>query len=232
YLEEPLSNIRIYRRALKTNTELRKQNILLLDRLNRIRADNERNNELRAMLNFRKESNLQLYPVQIVGKNLKGVNDVITIDAGFEDGIEKSMPFISSRGLIGKVVLTAPHYAQVMPFIHPLFRVSAVLRKSNAYGIVSWSGENIDRLILKYIPKTVPVDSGEVVVTSGYSNGFPPNIPIGSVLYAESEKGRETKNIYLKSFVNIYRVAEGFVVTSQPDSTVKKLNNQYQKMFE
>src|SRR5699024_8370735 len=72
YLEEPLSNIRIYRRALKTNTELRKQNILLLDRLNRIRADNERNNELRAMLNFRKESNLQLYPVQIVGKNLKG----------------------------------------------------------------------------------------------------------------------------------------------------------------
>lgn len=231
YLEEPLSNIRIYRRALKTNTELRKQNILLLDRLNRIRAATERNDELQALLNFSRESELELFPVQIVGKNLRGVNNVITIDAGSEAGIKKGMPMISARGLIGKVVLTAPHYSQVMPFLHSLFRVSASLRESNAYGIVSGNGDNINQLVLKYIPQTVSVDSGEVVVTSGYSNEFPPYIPIGTVVYTEPEKGKETQNVYIDPFVNIYRIAEGFVITSQPDSAIIKLNNQYQNMF-
>lgn len=232
YIEEPLSNIRVYRRALKTNTELRKQNILLLDRLNRIRAVTERNDELQAMLNFSRSSKLQLYPVQIVGKNLKSANKVITIDAGFKDGIKKGMPLISARGLIGKVVLTAPHYSQVMPFSHPLFRVSATLLQSNAYGIVSASSNGINQLVLKYIPQTVPVDSGEIVVTSGFSNEYPPNIPIGTVLYTKPDKGKETKNVYLEPFINIYRIAEGFVITSQPDSAIKKLNNQYQNMFE
>ncbi|HKK45735.1 MAG TPA: hypothetical protein VJ964_09450, partial [Balneolaceae bacterium] len=58
YLEEPLSNVRVYRQALKTNTYLRKQNILLLDELSRLRAAGQRNKELRKMLQFSRESQL------------------------------------------------------------------------------------------------------------------------------------------------------------------------------
>lgn len=232
YLEEPLSNIRVYRRALKTNTELRKQNILLLDRLNRIRAVAERNDELQAMLKFNRKSDLSLYPVQVVGKVLKEASHVITIDAGSAEGIKPGMAMISANGLVGKVVLTAEHYSQVMPYLHPLFRASATLRKSNAYGIVKWTGaDNINQLVLKYIPQTVPVDSGEVVVTSGYSNKFPPQIPIGKVIYTKPEKGKETKNVYIDPFINLFRIAEGFIVTSQPDTAIKKLNKRYNKMF-
>lgn len=230
YLEEPLSNIRAYRRALKTNSKLRKQNILLRDKLNRIRAVAERNDELQALLNFKRNSDLDLYPVRIVSKSLHSGNNVITINAGSADGIEKGMPMISAHGIIGIVVLTAKHYSQVMPYLHPLFRVSATLRKSNAYGIVRWDGE-INRLVLKYIPQTVPVDSGEVVVTAGYSNKFPPNIPIGEVVYTEKEKGKETKNVYIDPFINLYRIAEGFIVTSQTDSVLIRLNKKYNKMF-
>ncbi len=231
YLEEPLSNIRVYRRALKTNTELQKQNILLLDKLNRIRAAAARNDELQAMLQFSRGSNLSLYPAQVVGKKLNQVNNVITIDAGSLDGIEKGMPMIGANGLIGKVVLTAPHYSQVMPYLHTLFRVSAMLQNSNAYGIVSWNGENIEELVLKYIPQTVPVDSGEIVVTSGYSNKFPPQVPIGTVIGIQPDKGKETKRVFIKPFVNLYRIAEGFIVTSKPDTAIENLNDRYNEMF-
>lgn len=231
YLEEPLSSIQMYRRALKTNTKLRKQNILLQDRLNRIQAVAERNDELQAMLQFSRNSDLSLYPVQIVAKNLTGVNNVLTIDAGSAEGIKKGMAVISAQGLIGTVVLTAKHYSQVMPFLHPLFRISATLSQSNAYGIVKWGGEHINRLVLKYIPQTVPVDSGEVVLTSGYSTLYPANIPIGEVIYTKPEKGKETKNVYIDPFINLFRIAEGFVVTAEPDTVIKKLNKRYNKMF-
>src|SRR6056297_2516062 len=101
YLEEPLSNVRVYRQALKTNTYLREQNVLLLDELSRLRAAEQRNEELRELLQFSRESDLSLYPVQIVGKELNQVANALTVDAGTEQGIEGGMPMVSAEGLVG-----------------------------------------------------------------------------------------------------------------------------------
>lgn len=231
YLEEPLSNIRVYRQALKTNTYLRKQNVLLLDELSRLRSAGQQNEELRELLNFSRKTELSLYPVQVVGKELNEINNSLTIDAGTNEGIKMGMPLVSANGLAGKVILTAPNYSQVMPFYNTLFRVSAKLQQSNAYGIVSWTGENIYELVLNFVPQTIPVETGEIVVTSGYSNKFPPNLLIGKVIRTEPEKGKETQKIYLEPYVNLYSIAEGFIIKFRPDSAVQHLNQEYQQLF-
>ncbi len=232
YLEEPLSNVRVYRQALKTNTYLRKQNVLLLDELSRLRGAAQRNEELRELLQFSSESNLSLYPVQIVGKELNQVTNSLTVDAGQEDGITKGMPMVSADGLVGKVILTANGYSQIMPFFSTLFRVSAKLQQSNGYGIISWDGESIIELQLNYVPQTTDVDTGEVVVTSGYSNQFPPDIPIGKVIRTEPQEGKETQRVYVKPFVNLFEIAEGFIVKFEPDTTIQKLNEDYQNLLQ
>ncbi|MEL7832481.1 rod shape-determining protein MreC [Fodinibius sp. Rm-B-1B1-1] len=232
YLEEPLSNVRVYRQALKTNTYLRKQNVLLLDELSRLRGVAKRNKELRELLQFSSESNLSLYPVQVVGKELNQVTNSLTIDAGQQDGIANGMPMVSADGLVGKVILTANGYSQIMPFFSPLFRVSAKLKQSNGYGIISWDGESITELQLNYVPQTTNVDTGEVVVTSGYSNQFPPDIPIGKVIRTEPQEGKETQRVYVAPFVNLFEIAEGFVVKFEPDTTIQKLNEDYQNLLQ
>lgn len=232
YLEEPLSNIRVYRQALKTNNYLRKQNVLLLDELSRLRAAEQQNRELRSLLEFSRTSDLSLYPVRIVGKEINQINNSLTIDAGTRNDIKEGMPMVSAEGLIGKVILTAPGYSQVMPYLNTLFRVSAKLQSSNAYGIVSWDGESIYELHLNYVPQTVHVDTGEVVVTSGYSNQFPPDLPIGRVIRVEPQKGKETQKIYVRPFVNLYDIAKGFIVKSTPDTTIQNLNNQFEDLLE
>lgn len=231
YLEEPLSNVRIYRQALKTNTYLRKQNVLLLDELSRLRAAGQRNEELREMLEFSSKSELSLYPVQIVGKELNQVTNSLTVDAGTEEGIKKGMPMVSAEGLVGKVILTANGYSQIMPFFSTLFRTSAKLQQSNAYGIVSWDNKTKEELQLNYIPQTIPVDTGEVVVTSGYSNQFPPDIPIGKVIRTEPQEGKETQKVFIEPFVNIFELAEGFIVKFEPDTTIENLNQEYQELL-
>lgn len=232
YLEEPLSNVRVYRQALKTNTYLREQNVLLLDELSRLRSAEQRNERLREMLQFSAESELSLYPVQVVGKELNQVTNSLTVDAGSNQGIKKGMPMVSSDGLVGKVILTADDYSQVMPYLSTLFRVSATLQQSNAYGIVSWDGKSLEELQLNYVPQTIPVDSGEVVVTSGLSNQFPPDIPIGEVIHTEPQEGKETQIIYIKPFVNLFEIAEGFITKFEPDTTIKNLKQQYQDTLE
>lgn len=231
YLEEPLSNVRVYRQALKTNTYLRKQNVLLLDELSRLRAAAHRNEVLREMLKFSSKSELSLYPVQIVGKEFNQVTNSLTVDAGAEEGIKKGMPMVTADGLVGKVILAANGYSKVMPFFSTLFRVSAKLQKSNAFGIISWDGSSIQELQLKYIPQTTNVEVGEIVVTSGYSNQFPSNIPIGEVIRTVPEKGKETQTVYVDPFVNLYEIAEGFIVKFEPDTTIQELNQKYDKLL-
>ncbi|HLR26137.1 MAG TPA: rod shape-determining protein MreC [Fodinibius sp.] len=232
YLEEPLSNLRVYRQALKTNTDLRKQNVLLLDELNRLRSAEQENKRLRNLLEFGRNSTLSLYPVQIVGKELNQTFNLLTVDAGKENGIQEGMPLMGAEGLAGKVIITSQNYSQVMPLYSTLFKVSAKLQHSNAFGIVSWSEKLINELQLNHVPQTVDVDSGEVVVTSGYSNQFPANLPIGTVSRTVPQEGKETQKIFLTPFVDLYSIGAGFIVKSKPDTARTKLDEEYKEALQ
>ncbi|MEX0929046.1 MAG: rod shape-determining protein MreC [Balneolales bacterium] len=219
YLEEPLANIRVYRTALQTNRQLQEQNIILLDELSRLRSAREQNIELKKLLDFQEESPGRIYPVKIVGKNLTGINNFLTINSGAKDSVEIGMPIVSPEGLVGRVVGVSANYAQVMPFLNPLFRVSARIQQSRVSGIVSWETQKLDELVMNFVPQTIPVEIGSIVETSGYSQRFPVNIPIGQVTHTEPDPGLQTQRIYLKPFVSLYEIAEVAVMmhTIEPE---------------
>jgi len=231
YLEQPLSNIRIYRQALTTNTYLQRQNILLQDELSRLRSADQQNQILRELLNLRDESEHSLIPVQIVAKDLRGLNNSLTVSAGTDDGIQQGMPLMNSDGLVGQVNFTAKNYSQVLPYSNSLFRVSARIQSSRAYGIVSWDGESENELILQYVPQTIPVNVGQIVETSGASNQYPAGIPIGEITAVEPGRGVETQTIYLRAFADLFTLSEAFVVAFEPDTTVNQLINQQEELF-
>lgn len=223
YLEEPLSNVRIYRQALDTNEQLQRKNILLLDELSRLRSVQNQNETYKQMLGFQDTSRLDLHPVEIVGKNLTGLNNNLTVDAGTSSNIKKGMPLITANGLAGRVILTSAKYAEVMPTLNALFRVSARIQGSRAYGVVEWNGDDVNELTMLYVPKTIPVDSGMVVETSGFSTDFPAHVPIGTVTRTKPEPGKETQVVYLQPAVNIFELSEGFVIRYEPDSSLIEL---------
>src|SRR6056297_1392899 len=231
YLEQPLSNIRIYRQALTTNTYLQRQNILLQDELSRLRSADQQNQILRDLLNLRDESEHPLIPVQIVAKDLRGLNNSLTVSAGTDDGIQQGMPLMNSDGLVGQVNFTAKNYSQVLPYSNSLFRVSARIQSSRAYGIVSWDGESENELILQYVPQTIPVSVGQIVETSGASNQFPAGIPIGEITAVEPGRGVETQTIYLRAFADLFTLSEAFVVAFEPDTTINQLIIQQEELF-
>lgn len=232
-LEEPLSNIRVYRQALSTNTYLQRQNILLQDELSRLRAIEQENQDLRRLLGYQQRSDFTLTPVSIVGKKLRpGINNVLTIDAGTNEGLQEGMPLVTSDGLIGKIILPGSHYSQVMPYYNSLFKVSARIQENRANGIVSWPGELYGELVMDFVPKTIPIDSGFVVETSGSSNQFPGGIPIGRVIRTVPEPGQETQRIFIEPFVMLADVAQGFVVEFKPDTNIINLQREFNQLFE
>ena len=203
----------------------------MLDKLSRLRSAEQQNEKLRELLEIKKESEFDLEPVSIVGKELNGIHNSLTIDAGTSDSIKAGMPVVSANGLIGRVILASRNYSQVMPYFNNLFRVSAHIQGLRAYGVVSWDGKSVNELIMEYVPQTIRVDTGMVVETSGYSNQFPASIPIGKVVDTQPQIGKETQHIYIEPFTNLYTVSEGFAIKFRPDTSINELKRQYKNLF-
>lgn len=230
YLEQPLSNIRVYRQAVSTNSYLHRQNILLQDELSRLRSVEQQNRVLRSLLNVRQESANPLIPVKVVAKDLTSMNSSITVNAGSSDGVESGMPVINSDGLVGQVILTASNFSQILPYSNSMFRVSAQIQNSRAYGIVSWPGQTERELVMQFVPATIPVEPGQIVQT-GYSNQFPSGIPIGEVIRVEPGEGVQTQTIYLRAYTDLFTLAEAFIMEFSPDTTITNLNLEQQDLF-
>lgn len=231
YLEQPLSNIRIYRQAISTNTYLQRQNVILQDELSRLRSAEQQNIILRELLNLREESEHSLIPVKIVAKDLRGINNSLTVNAGTDQNIKVGMPVINSDGLIGQVIVVSKNHSQVLPYANSLFRVSAQVQGSRAYGIVTWQGNSQNELLLQYVPETINVEVGQMVETSGFSNQNPKGIPIGEVVRVEPAVGVETQTIYLKAFSQLSTATEAFIVDFEPDSSINNLLNEQSELF-
>jgi rod shape-determining protein MreC len=223
YLEEPLAKIRVYRQALQTNEQLQRKNIQLQDELSKLRSVQAENQALKAMVGYRDSSTYPLYPVRIIGKNLSSINNSITIDAGTDDGVDVGMALVTGEGLVGRVILSSTGYSEVMPIMNNVFRVSARIQGSRTVGLVQWDGLNYDELTMYYVPKSIQVDSGAVVETSGYSLEFPSQIPIGVVHKTVVDEGSETQKIFITPSVSLFQIAEAFVVTAKQDTALVNL---------
>jgi rod shape-determining protein MreC len=231
YLEQPLSNIRVYRQALNTNTYLQRQNVLLQDELSRLRASEQENRILRDLLDFKSTSEYPLIPVNIVAKDLRGLNNKLTINAGTNQGVKIGMPLVNSDGLIGQVIVTAANFSQVIPYTNALFKVSSRIQDSRAYGIVSWQEQSYSELVMQFVPQTIQVEPGQIIETSGFSNQYPPHLPIGEVTRVVPQDGIETQLIYLRPFVDLHTVAEAFILQFTPDSTIQELIELQEELF-
>jgi len=231
-LEEPVSNVRVYRNALKTNAYLQQQNILLQDELSKLRSIEKENQELKSLLRLEESYNYPLQITRVVTKQLNTLNNSLSVNVGSNEGIQRGMPLINSDGLIGKVILAASNYSQVMPLSHPLFRVSAQIQGSKANGIITWEISSPSYLIMDFVPKTVPIDTGMVIQTSGLGNEFPAGIPIGQVVDFRSQEGTNTQQLKIEPFSKLNEVSEGFIVLFTSDTSLVQLNNGFNQLFE
>jgi rod shape-determining protein MreC len=214
-----------YLRVLRENDELRRRNIELSSRVARTRSVRMENQELRRLLGLQDSSAARLVAARIVTKDIFRQENLLTLDVGRRDGVEKGMPVVHQRGIVGTVMLVSEDYARVMPFLNTDFRVPATLLPLRTEGIVRWEGERHDRLLLEHVVKTEPVEAGQTVVTSGHSAVFPPGRRIGTVDSVQVRPGRSELLIYLRPAVPLHEIDHAFVLLRTPDPDRQRLES-------
>jgi rod shape-determining protein MreC len=168
----------------RNNEELALRNFRLerqLDQLRRLYADatadttNAEQTELQMLTQY------QLIPAKVISNSLNRPNNVITIDKGRVDGVQKDMGVACGGGLVGVVYQTSDHYAVVIPALNNSSRISCSIRNRDYFGYLTWYGGDPTVAYVEDIPRHAKFKRGEWVETSGYSSIFPHGVSVGKI---------------------------------------------------
>lgn len=203
--------------AISENSALREENIRLSGEIARSREALVENERLRHLIGYRNETAYDLLPARIINKDITGQWNYLTLDVGETDSVTTHMAVINDRGVIGYTALVSRHYSKVIPYVNTEIHIPAKIQSLQAYGIVRWDGVRTDRLQLESIVKTEAVETGQTVVTAGYSSIFPAGLTIGSIDSISVRPGRDELIVFVRPAASISTTEHVFVVREQPD---------------
>ena len=127
-------------------------------------------------------SQFKLIPAKVVSNSLYKKDNLITIDRGRADGVEKDMGVACGNGVVGVVYLVSSHYSVVIPVLNvPSSRISCAIRGRGYFGYLQWYGGDPTVAYVEDIPRHARFKRGDWVETSGYSSIFPQGVLVGKI---------------------------------------------------
>lgn len=99
--------------------------------------------------------------------------------AGKDDGIEVGAIALTSKGLFARVINVTSHMSQLMPMTDYLSRVPVWVGKDRIEALMVGDNSNHPKLIMLENPDAI--QSGDVIVTSGYLGVYPSGLSVGLV---------------------------------------------------
>lgn len=191
------------------NATLRQEVRTLQVRLQEERAQAQRTDNLRQLLELRERSGLETIAAEIIAGAASPEFRTITINKGASEGLESDMAVISPAGVVGRVILPSSRAAKVQLLIDRNAAAGALIERTRVQGVVTGVGDG--SLRMEYVPGTSDVKTGDLVVTSGIDGIYPKGFVIGTIETVERGRG-SYHEIVVRPAMDITRLEEVLVV--------------------
>jgi rod shape-determining protein MreC len=205
------------RELRRRNEELRSlADSLMIEnvRLKEVEAENE---TLRRLLDFTQANPSHSYKAaeikgRVIGRDPSNFLSYLIIDAGSQQGIERGMPVVTERGLVGRIADVGSNWAKVMLIIDPSSSVNALIQSSRATGVIE--GQVGGNLVMKYIPQEDTVNVNDIVLTSGLGGNFPKALIIGQVTTVYQHDIEMFQEAHIRPTVDFNELETVLVITN------------------
>ena len=108
--------------------DLQKENDELKTRLNLFTENQNELERLRTLLDFQKNTKMDLIPAQVIGRNLVTDHNTITINKGTNHGLRSGQAVITVSGAVGYVFKPAASTAHIMLITDRYVKLSRIVR--------------------------------------------------------------------------------------------------------
>ena len=184
-LYELESSVESFFSLTKVNKDLTLRNFYLerqVNQLSRLYYDLTKDTTIAERNELEFLSRYKLIPAKVVSNSIDRNDNLMTIDRGSKDGVEKDMGVACGNGVVGVVYLVSDHYSVVMPVLNYHSRISCAIRRRGYFGYLKWQGGDANIAYVEDVPRHAKFKRGDWVETSGYSSIFPPGVLVGKII--------------------------------------------------
>jgi len=169
------------RELLNENKELKDQLAILFKEKSRYLNEKEENDFLREQLKFSQTLNYEFIIANVVGKNVAGIQNILLLDVGEQNGLIVGQPVLGEQGVvIGKISKVEKNRAFMLLINDDLSRIAVKVQGADkTMGIIE--GEFGLGIKMRLIPQNETISEGDLVVTSGLEELVPANLIIGTI---------------------------------------------------
>lgn len=153
----------------------------------RLKGELESLSTLREQLRIEGERpDLSFLSANVLGRDPNGIQDVLILNRGSEDGLRVGMAVVDPDFYIGQIIEVEAHRSKVLLITDPSASVGAVLYDTRGDGVVYGTRSTSNLLVMQHVDKDVTPAEQEWIMTSDLSESstaqVPSNILIGIVI--------------------------------------------------
>lgn len=179
---------------------LKTENQNLLSRVVSLDDLKKENETLRAALSIGLEKEFKLMPTQIIGKDVS--QDIVLVDKGLEDGVQKNMPLIDQQKvLFGKVSEVYNNSSKVTLISSKNISFDGKIVEKDIPGLVK--GDGGLKLLLDLLPRDKEVNEGDTIISSGLGGVFPKDLLVGKIKKVVKNDVEPIQKAEVEPFFNI-----------------------------
>jgi rod shape-determining protein MreC len=160
---------------------------------------------------------------KIYSNNYHNLNNIILINKGKNQGIDKEMAVVNSKGIIGITEAASANYTRVQSILNSNSKINAKLKNSFHFGTLVWNGQDYNVVQLEDIPRQANIKVGDTIITGGKSTIFPEGILIGTIQKINSQSSNNS--IDIKLFNDMSNIGYVYVITVLDKEEIRTLNN-------
>ncbi|BAP58690.1 rod shape-determining protein MreC [Candidatus Tachikawaea gelatinosa] len=158
---------------------LKNHNILILNNYKK------ENNQLRQLLDAPVQLKNLHHPkifAQVLSFIINDKKNYIMINKGSDSGIYKGQPVFNGLGIVGQVRYVDKKTSNVALIFDKSHALPVKIARNNLHAIIYGNGLN-QHLSLRYFPEVRTIDAkvGDLIVTSGLDEIFPPGYPVAFI---------------------------------------------------
>lgn len=170
------------------------ENRVQLQKLDIIEKENER---LRKLLSAIPKTTERLLISEIINVDVDPYKQLILLNKGSSSDVYQGQPIIDAHGVMGQVVHVGPMSSTAMLITDASHAIPVQVNRTGLRAIAFGSGK-IDQLNLRHLPHNVDIKVGDLLITSGLGDTFPPNFPVAIISKVERPAGEPFATIEAK----------------------------------
>lgn len=229
-------NIRDFFDGLKNIGKLKEENQLLNEKVALLEEENReyaniigKTDYLKNEAKLLENTNFNLIPARVIGKEPGNWFKRFTLDKGSKDGIEKGDTVIQGievdgdvikEGLVGRVVDVGDNWSKIVTVIDELSSIAFDVIRTQDGGIISGTG-NVKGEISGYLyDNKADIIKGDKLITSGLGGSYIDNIYIGEVEEITSDDEDLMKSILVKPAIDFRKLYKVYIISGKSGENI------------